>query len=158
MNRRATLLALSVAAILGFFAALQSVAPPAGFFSGDQGAKSLQTRAFALQGPLRPGIEVASSDVDPELRHQILVNRGGRLVGVFAWLLPLLTAPFFAAFGFRGLYVIPALSVVALFLAAAAFGRRLTGGGGPLTGRALGLPAPVLGFGGGRGGHPPGAG
>ncbi len=147
MNRRATLLALSVAAILGFFAALQSVAPPDGFFSGDQGAKYLQTRAFALQGPLRPGIEVASRDVDPELRHQILENRGGQLIGVFSWLLPMLTAPFFAILGFRGLYVVPVLSVVVVFLAAAALGRRLTGEGGLWTAWIVVLAAPVLMYG-----------
>src|SRR5258708_32874204 len=102
MNRRASVLAVAVAALLGFFAALQSVAPPDGFFSGDQGAKYLQTRAFALQGPLRPGIEVASRDVDPELRHQVLENRGGQLIGVFAWLLAVRAAPFFAVLAVPG--------------------------------------------------------
>src|SRR5258708_17793985 len=144
MNRRATLLALSVEAIVGFYAALQSVAPPDGFFSGDQGAKYLQTRAFALQGPLRPGIEVASRDVDPELRHQILENRGGQLIGVFSWLLPMLTAPFFAILGVRGLYVVPVLSVVVVVLAAAALGRRRTRDRGPLAGGSVGLARPGL--------------
>src|SRR5258708_31937423 len=157
MNRRATLLALSVAAILGFFAALQSVAPPDGFFSGDQGAKYLQTRAFALQGPLRPGIEVASRDVDPALRHQILENRGGQLIGVFSWLLPMLTAPFFAILRFRGLYVVPALSAVVVFLAAAALGRRLTGEDGLGTAWIVVLAAPVLIYGAELWGHAPAA-
>src|SRR4051812_11047879 len=111
MDRR-TRLALSVAALLVFFAAFQRIAPPDGFASGDQGPKYLQTRAFALQGPLHPGIEVASRDIDPEYHHQILEHRRGQLVGVFTWLLPLLSAPFFAAFGDRGLYVIPALSAL----------------------------------------------
>src|SRR5260370_42183704 len=90
---------LSACALLVFFAALQAVAPADGFFSGDQGAKYLQTRAFARQGPLHPGIQVASADIDPGLQHQVLESRGGQLVGVFTWLLPLLSAPFFALLG-----------------------------------------------------------
>jgi hypothetical protein len=147
MTRRTTSLALSAAAILAFFAGLQVIAPPDGFFSGDQGAKYLQARAFALHGPLHPGIEVASRDIDPGFHHQILENRGGQLVGVFSWLLPMLTAPFLAAFGFRGLYVVPALSAVVIFLAAAALGRRLAGGTGLWTAWAVVLAAPVLVYG-----------
>jgi hypothetical protein len=138
---------LSSIAILAFFAAVQFVAPPDGFFSGDQGAKYLQTRAFALQGPLHPGIEVASRDVDPAAAHQILENRRGQLVGVFSWLLPILSAPFFALLGFRGLYVVPAVSAVVIFLAAAALGRRLGAGDGVMTGWIVVLCAPVLVYG-----------
>jgi hypothetical protein len=151
-------LAVSVSAILFFFAALQFIAPPDGFFSSDQGPKYLQARAFALQGPFRPGIDVASRDVDPGFRYQILLeSHGGQLVGVFSWLLPMLTAPFLAMLGFRGLYVVPALSVVVLFLAAAAFGRRLSGGDGLWTAWIVVLSAPVVFYGGELWEHAPAA-
>jgi len=157
MSRRTARLALSVVALLAFFAALQSVAPPDGFFSGDQGPKYLQARAFAEHGPLQPGIDVASRDLDPDFHHQILEIRRGRLVGVFFWLLPLLTAPFFAALGDRGLYVVPALSAVAIFLASASLGRRLTAGDGVSIAWAVVLCAPVLFYGGELWEHAPAA-
>ena len=157
MSRRTARLALSVVALLVFFAALQSVAPADGFFSGDQGPKYLQARAFAGHGPLQPGIDVASRDLDPDFHHQILEVRQGRLVGVFFWLLPLLTAPFFAAFGDRGLYVVPALSAAAIFLASAALGRRLIGGDGLWIAWVVVLCAPVLFYGGELWEHAPAA-
>ncbi|HEX6465175.1 MAG TPA: hypothetical protein VFZ98_11995 [Vicinamibacterales bacterium] len=146
-------LLLSVAAILLFFAALQLVAPADGFFSGDQGAKYLQTLAFAEQGPFNPGIRVASADLDPQYEHQILENRGGQLVGVFTWLLPLLSEPFFALLGMRGLYVVPAFAAVAIFLACAWLGRLLSADRGTPNDQGLGvawaavLCAPVLVYG-----------
>ena len=88
--------------IAAFCAAMQwLVLPPDGFVTGDQGSKFLQARAFADQGPLNPSIEVMSRDIDPEYRRQEpkLKNRRGRLVSEFLWLLPLLTAPFFACSG-----------------------------------------------------------
>lgn len=147
----------STFAMVAFFAALQLVAPPDGFFSGDQGAKYLQARAFALQGPLDPGIGVASRDVDPLLEHQVLENRGGRLVGVFSWLLPMLTAPFFSLLGFRGLYVVPALSAVIILFAAACLGRGLTEGAELWTAWVVVLCAPVLVYGGELWEHAPAA-
>jgi hypothetical protein len=110
-----------------FFVALQAlVLPPDGFATGDQGSKFLQTRAFAEQGPLNPAIDVQSRDIDPQYRRQEpkLENRRGRLVSEFLWLLPLMSAPFVRGLGMRGLYVVPAFSVVAIFFAAAALGRR----------------------------------
>ena len=123
--RPRSLILPSVAGLLVLFAALQRVAPADGFFSGDQGAKYLQTLAFAEQGPFNPGIRVASADLDPQYEHQILENRGGRLVGVFTWLLPLVCAPFLALLGMRGLYVVPAISTAMIFLACAWLGRLL---------------------------------
>jgi len=123
MSLRGSLVLLAV-----FFIAMQVlVLPPDGFVTGDQGSKFLQTRAFATGGPLNPSIEVAAHDIDPDFRRQEpkLKNRRGRLVSEFLWLLPLLGAPFYLAFGMRGLYVVPALSAVVAFLAAAALGRRL---------------------------------
>jgi hypothetical protein len=148
MPPRTRALAISVAVLLAVFAALQAALPPDGFFCGDQGAKYLQTHAFAQHGPLRPGIDAAARDIDPAFDHQMhLELHRGQLVGVFSWLLPLLAAPFVAAFGDRGLYVIPALAAVVLFLASAALGRRLTGDDGVWIAWVVVLCAPIIFYG-----------
>ena len=140
--KRLSLLALG----LFFVLAHVLVLPPDGWITGDQGSKFLQTRAFARQGPLNPGIDVLSHDVDPEYRQQEpkLDYRKGRLVSEFLWLLPLTTAPFYALLGLRGLYVIPALSVLTIFVAAAALGRRMGQGRGLLTAWLVVLVTPSL--------------
>lgn len=114
--------------IAACFAAMQlALLPSDGFITGDQGSKFLQARAFADHGPFNPSIDVLARDIDPEYRRQEpkLKNRRGRLVSEFLWLLPLLTAPFLRLAGQHGLYVVPALSVIACFAAAAALARRL---------------------------------
>jgi hypothetical protein len=123
----------SVVLLALFFLAVQILILPAhGWVTGDQGSKFLQTRAFAEQGPFNPAIDVRARDIDPEYHRQEpkLKNRRGRLVSEFLWLLPLVTAPFVRVLGMRGLYVVPALSVIAIFLAAAALGRRIGDGHG----------------------------
>jgi hypothetical protein len=140
----------SVVLIALFFAAMQVFAlPPDGFVTGDQGSKYLQTRAFAEHGPLNPSIDVAAHDIDPDYRHQEpkLKNRRGRLVSEFLWLLPLMSAPFFAVLGMRGLYVVPALSVIVIFLAAAALGRRAGEDRGLWTAWIVAIATPVLVYG-----------
>jgi hypothetical protein len=115
--------------VLGLFylTAQLFVLPPDGWVTGDQGSKYLQTRAFADNGPLNPGIDVRARDLDPDYRYQEpkMKNRRGRLVSEFLWLLPLLASPFYRLFGLRGLYVVPALSVIAIAIAAVALARRL---------------------------------
>src|SRR5713101_1205356 len=110
------------------FAALQYWwLPPDGFFSGDSGTKYLQARAVVEHGPLRPWIDGPSLDVDRALRWQepFLLPTNGHLVGEFSWLLAVLTAPFLRVLGLRGLYVMPALSLAVIFLAASSMGRTL---------------------------------
>jgi hypothetical protein len=101
---------------------------PNGFFTGDQGAKLLQTRAILQHGPIRPWIDTPR-DLDPSgrFRDPELVMRAvdGRFVSIFPWALPLVTAPFYAAFGARGLYVVPALSVLVAFGASVRISRSL---------------------------------
>ena len=124
------LVSLLVAVLVIAFAVVQwFVLPPDGWVTGDQGSKYLQTRAFAEHGPFNPGIDVLSRDLDPDYRFQEpkMKNRRGRLVSEFLWLLPLLAAPFYLLFGLRGLYVVPALSVAAIAVAAAVLARHLAG-------------------------------
>ena len=116
--------------LLIFYAGLQLfILPPDGFFAGDQGAKLLQTRATLAHGPFRPWIEGPAQDLDTELQYQepILLRRddGGHLIGVFPWILPTVTAPFYWLFGLHGLYVVPALSIAVTFVAARRLGRKL---------------------------------
>ena len=126
MRSPASLLVIVLVVLFGV--AQVFVLPPAGWVTGDQGSKFLQARAFSRNGPLDPGIDVLSRDLDPDYRYQEpkMKNRRGRLVSEFLWLLPLVTAPFYLMFGLRGLYVVPALSVIAIALAAVVLARRLT--------------------------------
>ena len=134
--------------VLGLFFLLAHVLmlPPQGWMTGDQGSKYLQARAFATQGPWNPAIQVASRDLDPQYVYQEpkLKNRRGRLVSEFLWLLPLLAAPFLRVLGLQGLYVVPALSVMAIFAAAAALGRRLGDDRGIRTAWTVLLITPVV--------------
>ena len=141
---------LLVIVLIAFFGAAQLfVLPPEGWVTGDQGSKFLQARAFARNGPLNPGIDVLSRDLDPDYRYQEpkMKNRRGRLVSEFLWLLPLITAPFYLIFGMRGLYVVPALSVMAIAMAAVALGRRLTGTRGEWTPWLVVFATPVVVYG-----------
>jgi hypothetical protein len=132
-----------------FLVAQGLLLPAQGWVTGDQGSKYLQARAFAAQGPLNPAIEVLARDVDPVYVRQEpkLKNRRGRLVSEFLWLLPLLTAPFLRVLGMRGLYLVPALSVVVIVLAAAALGRRLGDTRGVWTAWVVLLVTPVAMYG-----------
>jgi len=133
-----------------FFVVMQAFAlPPDGFMSGDQGSKYLQTRAFAEHGPLNPSIDVRSRDIDPDFKHQEpkLKNRRGRLVSEFMWLMPLLGSPFLALFGLRGLYVIPALSALAVFFCASRLARRKDDPTGALTAFLVLLVTPIAVYG-----------
>ena len=123
--------------------------PPDGFVTGDQGSKFLQARAFADKGPLDPGIDVRARDLDPAYRYQEpkLKARRGRLVSEFLWLLPLTTAPFLALAGLRGLYVVPAIATLVIFIAAAALGRRLGEGRGIWSGWIAVAATPVIVYG-----------
>src|SRR5262245_18925020 len=150
MRSRVQSLGWSAAAIALFFVLLHAIVlPPEGFFCGDQGSKYLQASAFAEHGPLRPDIDVLSRDLDPDYRYQepILRNRGGRLVAGFSWLLPLLSAPFLRLLGLHGLYVVPALSAIAIFLAAADLGRTLGVGNGLWSAWTVMIAAPVVFYG-----------
>lgn len=133
-----------------FFAVMQIfVLPPDGFMTGDQGSKYLQTRAFAEHGPLNPSIDVRSRDIDPAFKHQEpkLKNRRGRLVSEFLWLMPLLGSPFLAAFGLRGLYIMPAVSVIVVLFCAARLARRRDDPNGALTALLVVIVTPMTVYG-----------
>src|SRR5258708_2899009 len=144
-------LASALVIVLAYCALQYWWLPPDGFCTGDAGTKYLQARAVVAHGALHPWVDGPALDVDTALRWQepFLLPVRGHLVGVFSWLLSILAAPFLAVFGLRGLYIIPALSVAAIFLAAASIGRSL---GQPMGGVATGwcavLATPLLFYGG----------
>jgi len=142
---------LSAAVLLAWCACLQLfVFVPDGFFTGDQGTKLLQTRATLLHGPLHPWIDALSRDVDPGWRHldPLLLVRAdnGRLVGLFPWALPTVTAPFYRQLGLYGLYVVPALAMAIAFGAAVRLGRAL-GTSGLISGWCAVAATPLLFYG-----------
>ena len=150
VHRGRTIL-LSALAIVAAYAALQYWwFPPDGFLTGDQGTKFLEARAVLQNGPLHPWIQGPGLDVDTARRWQepFLMRQGTHLVGVFPWLFAVLTAPFLGIFGLRGLYVVPALSVAATFIAASRIGRDLgQPHGGVWSGWCAVLATPMLVYG-----------
>lgn len=142
---------LSALVVLLAYGALHYTWLPAdGFFSGDSGTKYLQARAVVEQGPLTPWIEGPALDLDPTLRWRepFMLPVNGHLVGIFPWLFALATAPFLWLFGLPGLYVLPALSMVVVFLATAAIGRALgQPAGGAWSGWLAVLATPLLFYG-----------
>jgi hypothetical protein len=142
----------SVAALLIFYACLHAfVLPPDGFVSGDQGTKLLQTRATLAHGPFHPWVEGMSHDLDTEFRYQepLLLRRDAtHLIGIFPWIFPAITAPFYWLFGLFGLYVVPALSVAVIFVAAHHLGSKLRTPGAGLSSAWCAVAAtPVLFYG-----------
>lgn len=150
MIRTPVTLVWSAIALALFLAAVHAFAlPPHGFFCGDQGAKYLQARAFAEQGPWQPAIAIGASDLDPEHRflERALVARQGRVVSEFSWLLALLSAPFIHLIGIQGAYVLPGLAAIAILVCAARLSRRLGPGDGVGPAWIVVLGTPVLFYG-----------
>jgi hypothetical protein len=114
---------MAAAAVL--IAVLAIGLPPEGFFSGDQGIKLIAARS-AVAHPQR-AFEVDAPRVGGKpIFH---VNRFFRvhddhLDPLQSPLFPVLSAPFVAVFGLRGIYILPALSFVVLIPVMEALRRR----------------------------------
>ena len=153
MSAEARWTAWSVIGLAVFYAALHLfVLPPAGFFCGDQGPKYLQARAVADRGLGAPWLDgpYHDLDLDPDFRYIMpatIRRPDNHVVSVFPWLLPVLTAPLLKAIGLYGLYPIPALSVIVLFLAARSLGRKLGVGSGLWSAWTAVAATPVLFYG-----------
>lgn len=102
------------------------------FFSGDGGVKALMTRQLA-EGPRRPDLVLDAEPWLRELWDQGLFPLGspfvyrieGRRYVQYPLVFPALSAPFYAAFGYRGLYVLPLLGTWITWAAFAVLCRRL---------------------------------
>lgn len=89
------------------------------FFSGDGGMKSLMTRQFA-SGDLHIDLRLTDEPwvqslwdrgMHPLVFGSFAFNIDGRCFAVFPYPFPLLTAPFYAALGSLGYYIVPLVSL-----------------------------------------------
>jgi hypothetical protein len=103
-------LALFVAAAGAMLAAL----PPDGFFSSDEGVKFIQLRALAENGFRSARIPWPGDALGLDRRYAVVERffelRGGELYSPQPLLFALASAPAWLLFGFRGLYILPALA------------------------------------------------
>jgi hypothetical protein len=117
-RRPAFLAAGGFLALLVYLAIAWFVLPPDVFCTPDEGAKLLQVESLRLvEGELAYDLVYHGRDLDPDLQFAPDdVSRGlpqvqeGKLYVRRIPLFPLLVVPFFRWFGFRGLYLIPALA------------------------------------------------
>lgn len=87
------------------------------FFSGDGGLKALLAQQFA-SGDLQFDLDLPATDWVKELWQKglypflppFVYNRLGLYYITFPFTFPLVTAPFYALLGYRGLYIIPIVS------------------------------------------------
>ena len=131
-------LALVLVAVSIALALLASNLRPDAFFVGDPGVKLIATRA-ALRTPSTPldiPLPRIGRDAVPHVEPFFAVHDNTHAHAVTSEAFPLLSAPLLAMLGLRGLYVLPALGVVATLAACAWLGFVLVGmwlGRGPST-------------------------
>lgn len=102
------------------------------FFSGDGGLKALLAQQFA-SGDLQFDLDLPAADWVRDLWHNglypflppFVYNRLGLYYITFPFTFPLVTAPFYALLGYRGLYVIPVVSTWVLWFRFYAVCKRL---------------------------------
>jgi hypothetical protein len=117
-------LALVLVAFSIALALLASNLRPDAFFVGDPGVKLIATRA-ALRTPTHPldiPLPRIGGDAVPHVEPFFAVHDNTHAHAVTSEAFPLLSAPLLAAFGLRGLYVLPALGFVATLAACAWLG------------------------------------
>jgi hypothetical protein len=118
---RIVLLAIALLGVV--FLVLGVLVPPKDvFFSCDGGSKYILTRAFLQHDPEWPFLPYPGRFLDPEghyfpIRGFFSVGFGGHYFSAFPVYFPILSAPGYALFGFRGLFLLPwAGGIIALWL------------------------------------------
>ena len=117
-------LALVLVAVSVALALLASNLRPDAFFVGDPGVKLIATRA-ALRTPSTPldiPLPRIGRDAVPHVEPFFAVHDNTHAHAVTSEAFPLLSAPLLAMLGLRGLYVLPALGVIATLAACAWLG------------------------------------
>lgn len=108
----------TITSVMLVIVVLQRRLPPETFFAGDSGVKLIAVKNV-LAHPSRP-LEISIPAVDghrlPYVEPFFMIH-GDHSHASTTELFPILTAPFAAAFGVRGLYVLPALGGAATLLA-----------------------------------------
>lgn len=114
-----SILHLLILAGIFFTLCLQWQIPDEVFFSGDGGLKALLAKQFST-GDWRFDLHIPGADWVKQLWHEGLypferpfVYQQGtdRYYITFPFTFPLISAPFYKLFGFRGLYIIPLVSI-----------------------------------------------
>lgn len=126
---RAVLVAIALLAI-GWFILGILVPPPDVFFSCDGGSKYILTRALLQHDPAWPFLAYPGRPLDPTgdyfpIRGFFSVRFGENYFSAFPIYFPLLSAPGYALFGFRGLFLLPWACGVASLGLFARLGARL---------------------------------
>lgn len=127
---RVPLLVLTAGLLLSLFLFLQ--VPDEVFVNGDGGIKLLLARQFLagqwgvdLRPPAEPFVEELWRQGYAPLDEPFVYVIRGRYVQCFPPFFSLITAPFYAGFGFRGLYVVPVISGWIVWLRFWWFGRKI---------------------------------
>ena len=113
-------LAFALAAFSAIVAVLAFGLRPDAFFVGDPGVKLASTRN-ALRFPTHPlqiPLPTVGTEATPHVESFFAVH-GDHAHAVTSEFFPVLSAPMLAAFGLRGLYVLPALGFIATAAACA---------------------------------------
>ena len=102
------------------------------YFSGDAGLKALLTKQFCagqfhldLRVPADPWVQDLWDSGFYPFGPTFVYETEGRYYTVFPAVFSVISAPFFGLFGYRGLYIIPLVSIWVLWLAFAAVSRSL---------------------------------
>jgi hypothetical protein len=123
--RRFVLVLLALHAIVIVF--LAASLPAGAWFVGDPGIKLIAARS-AVAHPSRPletELPPVTRDVVEQYRQPFFVPHDDHAHAFTSALFPLLTAPFLALFGLRGLYVLPAIGWLLIAPLTVALSRRL---------------------------------
>lgn len=111
---------------------LQLQIPQDVFFSGDAGLKALLSKQlgsgqlrFDLVPPALPWVQNLWNNGLYPFETPFVYNLGNKYWITFPYTFPLITAPFYALFGYRGFYVVPLVATWAIWLSFYWAGRRL---------------------------------
>ncbi len=128
MNRRLLVkpkfwMAAVLAAGIGYLIALQILVPDGTYFSGDSGLKALVAQnlaggsfRFDLNPPDPPWIRALWAEGMFPYHEPFVYRLAKRYFITFPYTFSLVTAPFFALLGYRGLYAIPWLATLGIWL------------------------------------------
>jgi hypothetical protein len=102
---------------------LQGLVPDGSYFSGDSGLNAMLSQnlaagnfGFNLQFPDQPWIKALWAEGFFPYSEPYVYHLSGNYYITFPYTFPLVSAPFFALLGYRGLYVMPVLATIVTWL------------------------------------------
>jgi hypothetical protein len=127
MLRRDWPLIAACGAATALLALLASHVPNDAFVSGDSGVKLVAVRNVVAHPahPLAITPPIVGGTSLPSMMDPFFVPHGDHADAVTTTVFPLMTAPFYALFGLRGLFVLPLVGMIAALLALVATARSL---------------------------------